>query len=132
MWLAIVIYCLLVSSVFVLPALVKKKFNLPKNMKHVKFNKKEAFTIILIGVIFAIGSVMANITILKDDIYRTLNPIPLYLWLSLFFLVIYSYRGYLIKKSTDDSKEYYIYFTWAGWMPIVSITAHFTTKYLLY
>lgn len=132
MWLAIVIYCLLMSSVFALPALVKKKFNLPKKMKHVKFNKKGTFTIILIGIIFAIGGIMANITVFRDGIYRSLNPIPLYLWLSLFFLVIYSYRGYLIKKSADDSKEYYIYFALAGWIPIVLIATYFTTEYLLY
>ncbi|WP_391209541.1 hypothetical protein [Psychrobacillus sp. L4] len=76
-WLAIVIYGLLVSSVFVLTALVKKKFNLPKKIKHIKFNKKGTFTTILIGIIFTIGSIMANITVYEDGNYRSLNPIPI-------------------------------------------------------
>ena len=130
LWLAIVIYSLLVSSVFVLPALVRKKFNLPKKMKH-KFNKKGNFTTMVFGIIFTIGGIMANITVFEDGIYRSLNPIPLYLWLSLFFLVIYSYRGYLLKKLDKDSKEYYIYFAWAGWTPIVLIATYFTTEFLL-
>ncbi|WP_391115777.1 DUF4181 domain-containing protein [Psychrobacillus sp. L3] len=131
MWLAIVICGLLVSSVYVLTALVKKKFKLPKKIKQTKFNKKGTFTTILISIIFTIGSIMANITIYENGNYRSLNPIPLYLWLSLFILVIYSYRGYLIKKSDDDSKGYYIYFAWAGWIPIVIITAYLTTEFLL-
>ncbi|WP_205101720.1 DUF4181 domain-containing protein [Lysinibacillus composti] len=67
---------------------------------------------------------------LKKDIYRPLNPIPLYLWLSLYFFVLYGFRGYMAKRFDKDSRAYYIHFAYSVWLPIIIIAYH-TTKIFL-
>ncbi|MFJ5625508.1 DUF4181 domain-containing protein [Peribacillus loiseleuriae] len=128
-WIAIAIYCLLIISPFILERLMKRKFNLPKNFKYKRFNKSQTLIEILIAIIFIIGGFMASISVYEDGIYRSLNPIPVYLWLSLFMLVIFGFRGYMAKRFAKGSREYYIYFAFAVWNPIIIIIAYYTTEF---
>ena len=62
---------------------------------------------------------------------RPLNPIPYYLWISLFMLLINGFRGYMAKRFAKDSRVYYIHFAYAVWTPIIIIIAYHTTEIFL-
>lgn len=131
-WIAILIVCLLVISPYFVDRLVKRKFNLPKKMKfNNRFTKKQTLIEVLISIIFFIGAFMCSISVYDSGIYRPLNPIPFYLWLSLFMLVLFGFRGLIAKRYAKNPKECYYYFAFAVWNPIISIIANFTTKIFL-
>lgn len=71
--------------------------------------------IALVGILFA------SISELENGIYRPLNPIPLGIWLFLFMSVLYAYRGYMVKKHAKHSKEYYVHFAFAIWLPFAAL-----------
>ncbi|WP_158610555.1 DUF4181 domain-containing protein [Lysinibacillus composti] len=115
-----------------LEKLVKRKFNLPKEIKYnKKFTKNQSLIEILMSIIFVIGAFMSSISVLEKDIYRPLNPIPQYLWVSLYFFVLYGFRGYMAKRFDQDSKAYYIHFAYSVWLPIIMIIAYHTTEIFL-
>ncbi|WP_213020386.1 DUF4181 domain-containing protein [Siminovitchia terrae] len=131
-WAELAIYCLLIISTLIIEKVIRNKLNLPKRTKYnIKFTKKQRFIEVLIVAIFIIGGFLASISV--DDIGsgRTLNEIPIYLWLSFFILVFWSFRGYMAKKSMKDSKEYMIYFVFAAWFPIMVIIAYHSTNIFL-
>ncbi|WP_212950939.1 DUF4181 domain-containing protein [Siminovitchia terrae] len=131
-WAELAIYCLLIISTLIIEKVIRNKLNLPKRTKYnIKFTKKQRFIEVLIVAIFIIGGFLASTSV--DDIGsgRTLNEIPIYLWLSFFILVFWSFRGYMAKKSMKDSKEYMIYFVFAAWFPIMVIIAYHSTNIFL-
>ncbi|WP_445669063.1 DUF4181 domain-containing protein [Lysinibacillus sp. FSL W8-0992] len=132
LWVAITIYILLIISSFILEKLVKRKFNLAKELKYNKrFSKNQTLIENLMLIIFFIGLFMSNITVLEKNIYRPFNPIPIYLWFSLYLFVLLGFRGYMAKRVDKDSREYYIHFVFAVWFPIIFIIAYHTTKIFL-
>jgi hypothetical protein len=128
-WIAILIYCLLFITSIILYRLVKKKFNLPKKLQY-KRNKRQIFIEILILAIYIIGVITASISVYDNGSYRPLNPIPTFVWLALFTLVLFGCRGLMVKRFAKDSKEYYIYFAFAVWTPIMIMIAYQTTNLL--
>ncbi|MFJ5788873.1 DUF4181 domain-containing protein [Lysinibacillus sp. NPDC093197] len=132
LWVAITIYILLIISSFILEKLVKRKFNLAKDIKYNKrFSKNQTLIENLMLIIFFIGLFMSNITVFEKNIYRPLNPIPTYLWLSLYLFVLFGFRGYVAKRVDTDSRVYYIHFVFSVWFPIIIIIAYRATKILL-
>ena len=124
-WIAITIFCLLIMSTFVLDKFVKKKFNLPSKLIYNKrFNKKQTLIEVLITIIFIIGGVMSSISVYNSGTYHPLFPVPFNLWLSLFMLVLFGFRGYMVKRFAKDSREYYIHFSFAVWTLIAIIIAY--------
>lgn len=126
------IYCLLIISTLIIEKVIRNKLNLPKRTKYnMKFTKKQRFIEVLIVAIFIIGGFLASTSVDDMGSGRTLNEIPIYLWLSFFILVFWSFRGYMAKKSMKDSKEYMIYFVFAAWFPIMVIIAYHSTNIFL-
>lgn len=131
-WIAITIYCLLIISTFILDKFVKKKYNLPSNLKYNKrFNKNQTLIEALIAIIFIIGAIMSNISVNNSGIYRPLFPVPFYLWISLFMLGLFGFRGYMVRRFAKDSREYLIHFSFAVWTPIIIIIAYQATELFL-
>lgn len=124
-WIAITIFCFLIMSIFTLDKFVKKKYNLPNKLKYNKsFNKNQTLIEVLIAIIFIIGAVMSSISVNNSGIYYPLFPVPFYLWISLFMLVSFGFKGYMVKRYAKDSREYYIHFSFAVWTPITIIIAY--------
>ncbi|WP_185830916.1 DUF4181 domain-containing protein [Siminovitchia terrae] len=131
-WAELAIYCLLIISTLIIEKVIRNKLNLPKRTKYnIKFTKKQRFIEVLIVAIFIIGGFLASTSVDDMGSGRTLNEIPIYLWLSFFILVFWSFRGYMAKKSMKDSKEYMIYFVFAAWFPIMVIIAYHSTNIFL-
>jgi len=131
-WIAIIIYFLLIISSLILEKLLKRKFKLTKEFKYNKrFTKKQTLIEILMFIIFFIGLFMSNITVLEKNIYRPLNPIPTYLWFSLYSFVLLGFRGYIAKRVDNDSREYCIHFVFSLWFPLIIIIAYHTTRIFL-
>ncbi|MFJ5766821.1 DUF4181 domain-containing protein [Lysinibacillus sp. NPDC093210] len=131
-WVAITIYFLLIICSLILEKLVRWKFNLAKELKYNKrFTKNQTLIENLMFIIFVIGLFMSNITVLEKNIYRTFNPIPIYLWSSLYLFVLLGFRGYMAKRVDKDSRVYYIHFVFSVWFPIIIIIAYHTTKIFL-
>lgn len=128
-WVAIVIYCLVLIGTFMLEKVIKKQFNLPKKIKFNKrFNKNQTVFEIIIAIIFIISAIMSSITVHDAGNYEPLNPIPVYLCLAIFMLVLNGFRGYMAKKFAKELKEHYIHFAYAVWNPIIIIVCYHATK----
>ncbi|MBD8007633.1 hypothetical protein [Bacillus norwichensis] len=81
------IYCLLIISTLIIEKVIRNKLNLPKRTKYnIKFTKKQRFIEVLIVAIFIIGGFLASTSVDDMGSGRTLNEIPIYLWLSFFIL----------------------------------------------
>lgn len=128
-WIAIVIYCLLLIGTFIFEKVIIKKFNLPKKIKYNnKFHKNQTLIEIIFVVIFIISAVMSSITVYDSSNYRPLNPIPFYLCIALYMLVLSGFKGFMAERFAKESKEHYIHFAYAVWNPIMIIVCYHTTK----
>ena len=131
-WVAITIYILLIVSSIILEKLLKRKFKLEKDFKFSKrFTKNQNLIEIIMLIIFVIGVFMSSITVLENNIYRPLNPIPSYMSLSLYFFVLFGFRGCMAKRIDKESRVFYFHFAFSVWFPIVIIIAYHTTKIFL-
>jgi len=131
-WVPFTIYFLLIISSLILEKLLKRKFKLTKEVKYNKrFTKNQTLIENLMLIIFFIGAFLSSITVLDKNIYRPLNPIPIYLWFSLYVFVLLGFRGYMAKRLDKNSREYYIHFIFSLWFPIITIIAYHTTKIFL-
>lgn len=129
---AIAIYFLLIISSVLLEKLLKRKFNIAREIKlNKKFTKNQNSIEILLLIIFLIGLFMTNITVLEKNIYRPLNPIPNYLMISLYFFVLFGFRGCMAKRFDQESSVYNIHFAFSVWFPIIIIIAYYTTEIFL-
>lgn len=131
-WVAFTIYILLIVSSLILEKLLKRKINLVKDFKfNKKYSKNQTLIENLMLIIFFIGAFLSSITVLEKNIYRPLNPIPIYLWFSLYLFVLLGFRGYMARRLDKNSREYYIHFVFSMWFPIIIIIAYHTTKLFL-
>lgn len=131
-WVAFTIYILLIVSSLILEKLLKRKINLVKDFKfNKKYSKNQTLIENLMLIIFLIGAFLSSITVLEKNIYRPLNPIPIYLWFSLYLFVLLGFRGYMARRLDKNSREYYIHFIFSVWFPIIIIIAYHTTKIFL-
>lgn len=85
---------------------------------------------IVLVLIAVIGIILANISVYENGNYQPINPIPMYLWLSIYMFVLYGFRGFMARRFAKESKEHYMHFTFAIWIPILIILAFHTTKIL--
>ncbi|MFJ8066427.1 DUF4181 domain-containing protein [Psychrobacillus sp. NPDC096426] len=126
-WVAIIlIYSLLIFSTIMLERFIKKKFQLPKKLK----GNKRTFTEVLLVIIAVIGCVLANISRYENGNFHPINPIPMYLWLAIYMLVLYGFRGFIARRYAKESNEHYYQFTFAIWIPILLILAFHISKNL--
>ncbi|MFJ5770432.1 DUF4181 domain-containing protein [Psychrobacillus sp. NPDC093180] len=132
-WVAIIlIYILLIISSLMLERFIKKKFHLPKKYKANKsYTNNQTYLEVILVIIAVIGCVLASISRYENGDYHPLNPIPMYLWLSLYLLVLFGFRGLLARRYAKESNEHYYHFTFAVWMPILLVLAFLTTNHLL-
>lgn len=131
-WVAFTIYILLIVSSLILEKLLKRKINLVKDFKfNKKYSKNQTLIENLMLIIFLIGAFLSSITVLEKNIYHPLNPIPIYLWFSLYLFVLLGFRGYMARRLDKNSREYYIHFIFSVWFPIIIIIAYHTTKIFL-
>lgn len=122
LWVKVFLFFLMVASFIILDRLVKKKYHLPKKLKYTKrFNSDQVIVEGVLLFIALVGILFASISVLENGIYRPLNPIPLGIWLFLFISVLYAYRGYMVKKYAKHSKEYYVHFAFAIWLPFAGL-----------
>lgn len=132
-WAAIILICsVLIISTLMLERSIKKKFHLPKKYKaNKRFTKNQTFIEVILVIIAVIGCILANISRYENGDYHPLNPIPMYLWFALYMLVLFGFRGFLARRYVKESKEHYLYFAYAIWIPIVIIIAFIITKNLI-
>lgn len=131
-WVAIImIYSLIIIGTIMMERIIKKKFHLPKEFKaNKKFTKVQTFMEVVLVIIAVIGCILANISIYKNGNYHPINPIPFYLWFSLYMFVLFGFRGLLARRYAKESNEHYYYFAFSIWIPILLIFAFHTTKLL--
>lgn len=132
-WVAIIaIFILLIISTLLLERFIKKKLYLPKKYKaNKRFTKNQTFIEGIIVIIAVVGCILANISRYENGDYHPINPIPMYLWFSLYMLILFGFRGFLARRYAENSNEQYYYFTFAVWIPINLVLVIFATKFLI-
>ncbi|WLR41763.1 DUF4181 domain-containing protein [Bacillus carboniphilus] len=130
-WVLVIIYLIIFLITWLVEKLIKKRFDLSKKRKYNKrFSREQFSTEMKILSIWSICVLLASTTI--DSISRKpLLPIPMYLLIAIFFSILSTYRGLMVKKHAPSSKEYYLDFAAAIWVPIGTILLATTTQWIL-
>ncbi|MBN6888071.1 surface polysaccharide O-acyltransferase-like enzyme [Cytobacillus horneckiae] len=116
----LVILVVLTIIIYFAEKWIKKKYQIPKKRQYQnRMTTGQKYVELIIIILFFIGAILSSIT----ENERSLLPIPLYLWMGLFFSVLFFYRGHMVKKHGKDTKEYYLDYFYAAITPVAIIIA---------
>ena len=124
-WGLIVFYIFVFASIFFLEYVVKRIFHLEKKRRHNNpYNKKQKTfrRRVFYGVI-----VLMILSVFETE-DGPLLLVPTYVWMALLMLFDNGYHGYLVKKNDASSREYYIDYAYAIWVPLIIIALVQATK----